>query len=169
MARSAKRRPALATFRHPVRFEVRRPEFQSLASVSQLDIPKLERAARAEIELGYFRTGDCRQLVRAIVRKGMVTELVLDPCSDRKVEGAPPELVRLLNAARRRAARAAGNPVRFPIPISDFLGTSAVARIRSITCLEICAFGWWCFYCCNRPNDPHDWICGRNIIIEDTF
>ena len=93
MARSAKRHAALTTFRHPVRVEVRRPVFQPMASVGQLDVAKLERAARAEIELGYFRTGECRQFVRATVRKGMVTELVLEPCSDRKLEGAPPELV----------------------------------------------------------------------------
>ena len=55
------------------------------------------------------------------------------------------------------------------MPVADFLRSSASARIRTITCVEICIFGWWCFYCCNRPEDAADWICGKDIIIEDTF
>ncbi len=100
MARSTKPPRPLTTLRHTARVEVRRAEFELLASVPHLDVAKLARVARGEIEVGYFRTDCCRQFVRAIVQKGMVTELVVEPCSDDKPEPASPELVASLEDRR---------------------------------------------------------------------
>ena len=168
MQRTKKHSPPLTAFRHAVRVEVRRPEFDLLASVKQLDVAKLARAARAEFEVGYFEAGCCRRLVRAFVRKGKVTGLVAEPCESERPAKASPELARLLNVARRRAARRGEPPVRLPIPVADFVSNARSLTIRSITCVEICFFGF-CFYCCNRPDDPNDWICGRSIVIINTF
>jgi hypothetical protein len=66
------------------------------------------------ISLGYIEGGCCRQLVRAIVRKGMVTDLAVEPCPETMSRKAGPELVRLLKVAQRRARAAAGG--RRPTP-----------------------------------------------------
>ena len=88
------------TFRHSVKVAVERPEFELLDAVSHLDVAALERAARAEIEVGYVESACCRQLVRAVIRKGMVIELKVEPCAGEALEPSP-DLLRLLEAARR--------------------------------------------------------------------
>ena len=96
----------------------------------------------------------------------MVTGLTAEPCTDDRPERASPELARLLNAARRRAAPP-GRPPRFPMPVAAFLHAARAVTIRTITCMEICVL-WTCIYCCNRPDNPKEWICGRKITIDTT-
>jgi hypothetical protein len=164
MARAAKRARALVTFNHPVKITVRRPEFELLASVKQLDIGKLARAAHAEIELGYVRTDCCRQFVRAVIRRGMVTRLVVEPCSDGKSVKVSPELARLLKAASRRVAGRPGKrPPKFPMPVATFMSSARFISVDTITCVQICIFGF-CIQCCELLGSPGEWACGRVIV-----
>ena len=167
MARPAKRSRPLATFRHSTRIEVRRPQFRLLAAVRQLDVDRLARAARAEIEVGYYEASCCRQLVKAIVRNGKVTELTGEPCSNGKPGRPHGELLRVLNAAGRRLA-SDGPPPRLPMPVATFLGSAARITIRWTECVEICIFQGFCFVCC-RHAGTNDWSCGREVIIVNTF
>ena len=162
--RSRARSRSRTTFTLPVRFEVRQPAFHLLASLRQLDIDKLSRAASARFEVGYFEVGDCRQLVRAVVRRGMVTGIEADPCPGDEQEQPSAELVRVLTAAGRRAGPG-GPPVRFPIPVARFVSNAQALTIRKMVCYEICFFGW-CTYCCQVEDGP--WICGKKITIDTT-
>jgi hypothetical protein len=154
MARTAKRARALATFNHPVKITVRRPEFELLASAKQLDIGKL---TRVEIELGYVRTDCCRQFVRAVIRRGMVTRLVVEP----------PELARLLKAASRRISGRPGKRApKFPMPVATFMSSARLISVDTITCVQICIFGF-CTQCCELLGSPGDWIYGR-VIVDTT-
>jgi hypothetical protein len=163
MARSAKRPPPLTTFRHTVRVEVRRAEFEPLASVAHLDVVKLARATRAEVELGYFKTGCCRPFVRAIIQKGMVTDLVVEPCPDEKRVPPSPELVRLVNIARQRVTPRGSKPFGGPVPVADFMADAAAITIKTIVCVEVCIFAS-CFVCCTTPGG--DVFCGARVIIH---
>jgi hypothetical protein len=162
MARSSKRPRPAATFKHTTRIEVRRAEFKPLASVRHLDAARLSRAARAEIELGHFKTDCCGQLVKAIVKKGMVTELVVEPCSDEKAKAPSPELARVVEIARRRVAPP--DPVKLPIPVADFLSDAVALTIRTITCVQICIWGF-CFVCCTTHIPGVPIWCGDKVII----
>src|SRR5690242_14036586 len=113
MARIESRSRPVASFNHPVKVEVHKPTFELLQSARLLDFAKLQRTARAEIEIGYVRTRSCRQLVRATLRKGMVTGLVLEPCAELQRVEITPEIARVLKAARRRAASKGGRRPRF--------------------------------------------------------
>jgi len=165
--RTAKQQRPLARFTHPVKIEIRQAVITPLKSVAQLDIGKLERAARAEVELGYIEGGCCRQLVRAIVRKGMVTDLAVEPCPETMSRRAGPELVRLLKVAQRRArAAAGGRRPTLPTPVAAFLGNLALS-VKGLSCFEICLFGW-CIACCTRTDIDADWICGKLTIDTTT-
>ena len=155
----------LATFAHPVRVEVRRPAFELLASVPYLDVGRLTRAARAEFEVGQFGDGDCRALVRAVVRRGMVTELVAEPCPSHEPERASPELVRLLNTAARRAATGAARPPKLPVPVADFVSAAQGITVSTIICIQVCVLGF-CFVCCQMAHFPGQWVCGKQVVVK---
>ena len=162
MNQTAKQRP-LARFTHPVKVEIRQAVITPLKSVAQLDISKLERVARAEFELGYIDGGCCRQLVRAIVRKGMVTDLAVERCPETLSRKAGPELVKLLKVAQRRAKAAArGKESTLPTPVATFLANVALS-VKGLSCFEICLFGW-CIACCTRTDIVSDWFCGKLTI-----
>ena len=163
MDRTAKQRRPLARFTHPVKIEIRQAVITPLKSVAHLDIGKLERAARAEVELGYIEGGCCRQMVRAIVRKGMVTDLKVERCPESTSRRASPELVKLLKVAQRRAKAAVGRRgSALPTPVAAFLGNLALS-VKGLSCFEICLFGW-CIACCTRTDIDADWFCGRLTI-----
>jgi hypothetical protein len=151
------------TFRHSVKVAVETPEFELLDAVSHLDVAALERAARAEIEVGYVASACCRQLVRAVIRKGMVVEMKVEPCAGEALK-ASPELVRLLEAARRTVGRG-GRPGRLPMPIAAFLASAARISVQVLVCVRICFFGV-CVNCCHLEGSD-DWICGR-VTIDTT-
>jgi hypothetical protein len=164
MAKSTKRARPFTTFKHTVPIEVRRAEFELLASVALLDGAKLARAARAKIELGYFKTDCCRNLVRAIVEKGMVVKLTVEPCSDHKSRPASAELVRLLDLARQHVTPPNGRPFSHPVPVAEFMREAGDITIQTITCVQICIFGR-CWVCCSSPFGP-EWNCGDTLIIH---
>jgi hypothetical protein len=166
MASSPERPQPPITFEYPVQIEVRRAEFELLASVPYLDLDKLARSARAEIELGYYKTdSSCRHFIRAIVEEGMVTELLVEPCSAEETEPASPELVRLFNIARENVSSPEGEPFRPPVPVSDFMPNAVAMSIRIIVCIEICMFQF-CYTCCSVPNSA-EVMCGK-VYIDET-
>ena len=155
------------TFEHTIQVEAQPTEFFLLASVPYQDVGKLARAAHAEIELGYFKTNSsnsCRQFVRAKIQEGMVTDLLVEPCSDVETEPASEELVRLLDTARRRLTPSASREPRFPIPVAEFMSDAAALTIRTITCMEVCILGS-CFVCCSDPSGT-EWFCGDRVIVH---
>jgi hypothetical protein len=155
------------TFEHTIQVEAQPTEFFLLASVPYQDVGKLARAAHAEIELGYFKTNSsnsCRQFVRAKIQEGMVTDLLVEPCSDEETEPASEELVRLLDTARRRLTPSDSRDPQFPIPVAEFMSDAAALTIRTITCMEICILGS-CFVCCSDPSGT-EWFCGDRVIVH---
>ena len=163
MATRAKRVKALAHFTHQAKVEIRQAVITPLEAVKHLDIAKLEKTARAEIEIGFVEGGCCRQLVRAIVRRGKVTGLAVEPCSDTELRKAGTDLRRVLEIARQRAKAAAkGRGPTFPTPVKSFFSELAIS-VKGLTCFEICIFGW-CVACCTRTDIDADWFCGRLTI-----
>jgi hypothetical protein len=163
MASRAKRPRALARFTHPVRVEARQASITPLESLKHLDIAKLEGTARAEIELGFVEGSCCRPLVRAIVRRGMVTELAVDHCPETKLNKMGADLRGLLKIAKRRlkASGKGGGPT-LPTPVRSFFSAAPIS-VKGLTCFEICLFGW-CIACCTRTDIDSDWFCGRLTI-----
>lgn len=151
------------TFSHSVNVAVETPEFKLLDAVSHLDVAALERAARAEIEVGYVESACCRQLVRAVIRKGMVVELKVELRADEELEPSP-DLVRLLEAARRTAGRDA-RPGRLPMPVAAFLASAALISVDVLVCVRICFLGV-CATCCQLQGSD-EWTCGR-VTIDGT-
>jgi hypothetical protein len=164
MAPSAERPQPPITFEYPAQIEVRQPEFELLGSVPYLDLARLARATRAEIELGYYKIESCRHFVRAIVEEGMVTDLVVEPCSDDELQPASAELVRLFNVARQHVTPPESEPFQPPVPVADFMPNAAAMGLRWMVCIEICMFGT-CFHCCSGPHMAEP-ICGKMTIDE---
>jgi hypothetical protein len=147
MVRTASRSRPVASFTHAVKVEVYQPKSEVLESTRHLNIEKLKRSARAEIEVGHVATQSCRQLVRARIRKGMVAELVLEPCAEREPIRITPEIARLLKAARQRVARKRRRAPRFPMPVEEFLQDTKAALDETMICVHICIWRY-CFDCC---------------------
>ena len=106
MAKRAIRNRPLLSIDHSVKIEIRQAKLTPLESLKHLDVAKLKKASRAEVELGHIEGGCCSQLVRAVIRKGMVTDIAIDQCPD--AAKVTPDLARLLNKARRKAKAALG-------------------------------------------------------------
>jgi hypothetical protein len=150
MARS-NRGKLVASFRYPIRVEVRRPKFERSASLAYIDIAKLSRAARAEFEVGHFETGCCRKTVLAVVRRGVLTALRVEACEECKPVRLTPERHALLRLARRRVG--GRRDVRFrPMPVAQFKSGVAETIVEG-GCHEICFITIWgydvCWFCCD--------------------
>lgn len=161
MARSH-RGELVTTLRYPARVEVRRPKFERSTSLAHLDVAKLSRTARAEFEVGHFNADGCRQPVLAVIRKGMVTDLRVEGCTQRKPIRLTAEFQRMLNNAQRRIGRHREKPFR-PVPVAEFLGKARVAAaIIEEGCHEFCIItilGYEiCVFCCKVVGGP--WYCG---------
>ncbi|HET9001670.1 MAG TPA: hypothetical protein VFP86_18660 [bacterium] len=142
----------VATFRYPIRVEVRRPKFARSASLAYIDVAKLARAARAEFEVGHFEAGCCRKAVLAVVRRGMVTALRVEACAECKPVRLTPELQAMINAARRRMGRRRERPFR-PMTVVQFMGVAEL--IITATCSQHCITVWGhviCLFCCDFPS-----------------
>jgi hypothetical protein len=164
MARVATRSHLLGTVPHRLRIERVRPAFTPLASLSQLDLRKLSRTAKIDLELGYLSAGRCRQMVRATVKKGIVTRIDIDSCTDKTAQRAPRELRQLIRKAQRVVARRIGPLTQRPISIDRFLPQAARMLIETITCYKICFYGpWACIYCCTRPSGGL--VCGGDVVV----
>ncbi len=177
MAKVATRRSSLGTITYPMRIERVRPTFTRLASVAQLlDREKLARAAGLRIEIGYLSTGQCRQLVRATVRRGMVTGFDIEPrgrhghgynigqCKTATTRRAPRRIVQLVRRAERAAIRRGGGRAPRPMPVNRFLAQAAQIVIETVTCFRICFLGW-CIYCCTTRWDGL--VCGSEVVVTD--
>jgi hypothetical protein len=162
MPRPAKRREPPIIFKYPAQVEVRRPKFEPFASLRQLDLEKLASAEIAKVELGYLKTECCQQLVRAIVRKGMVTEIQVQPCDEPGRIKPSPEMMKLVAAALKRAAKGSPRPPKFPMTFPAML--ESLISVTTITCIQICVFGW-CIACCIGPTG--NVFCGR-VTIDTT-
>ena len=165
MAQSAKKSRPVATFKHPVTVEVYRSEFEVFASVRHLDTAKLARAASAEVEVGCIKNSCCPQMVRAVIKKGLVTGLAIDSCPESKQERPSAEIVRLLNLAQRRASKPGNRPPRFPIPVATFMRQAATISSDTITltCVSICIHGA-CILCCKNEGTG-EWTCSTKGIV----
>jgi hypothetical protein len=149
MARTPKRARPVATFAHSLKVEVHRSKIELLESARHLDIAKLARAASAEVELAYLESACCQRFVRAVVRKGMVTKLVLEPCADRAPMKISPELAELLKAAGPRVLQRDRRGPRLPLGVRDFMNNVQTVLNETIYCIHLCLLGhciWCCFY-----------------------
>jgi len=149
MARTAMRSRPAASFSHSLKVDVYRSRFEPLKSIRHLDLNRLARTARTEIELGHFESGCCQRFVRAEIRKGMVTKIVLEPCTEQAKIKRTPELTRLVKAASRRAVQKRRRAPRFPLPVREFMSNARAILEETIYCIHICFLGhclWCCFY-----------------------
>ncbi len=168
MARSTNKRRTVATFNYPVRIHVHEPKFEVLDSVRHLNVKALERAARAEVEFGYVKTECCQHLVRAVIRKGMVTGLRVETFSREDRSPVTPELAKLLKVAARKARARRGPAPKFPVPVAKFMAQGAGWGPMTLTCIGICIFGW-CFVCCWRGDVAGPLMCGKITIDMTSF
>ena len=158
MARSGRKKRPATKLRFSLDVEVYRPELELFESMRYLDAAKLERAARAEIEVGYVKTDCCRQIVRALIQKGMVTALRIDASSKEKHAAAPPELTRLLNEVERKAPGIPERGPRLPVPVALFMNrASGLTTEGAVRCWKVCYKGT-CVICCQSETTGL-WLC----------
>src|SRR5262249_54533999 len=157
MPKSPKKTRVLAEFAAPMRVQIRQPEFEPLSSLGALDLKRLSRGNH-KIEIGFVKGGCCRNLVRAVIRNGLVTGCEIEPCKEtRKAAPPPPQLRKLLAEARKKIAR--GRKWK-PIPVSQLVRSNArmidLIIIWGGGCIFICIWGH-CIMCCWWPT-PHCFI-----------
>jgi hypothetical protein len=156
---------ALATFTYPTKVTVHATEFKLLDSVRHLDLAALEKATHAEIEIGEIKTDCCQHLVRAMIRKGMVTELRI--AATAKSESTPEtgDFGGLLKVVRQKLQKQRKPGSTLPMPVRQFLGSAVYQAIETATCVRICFFNQ-CYECCINNNTGRLY-CGR-IWIDGT-
>src|SRR4051812_23594205 len=157
MAKRSKPARALATFTVPMKVEIRQPEFEPLTSLAALDVRRLSKGNH-KIEVGFLKGGCCRNLVRAVIRDGMVTGFEVDACKETRKSTPPgPEVVRVLQQARRKLD--AGQKWK-PIPVTQLVRSSArelgLIIVIGGGCIFICVWDH-CILCCWWPR-PHCFI-----------
>lgn len=153
MARSARSpgRKHSLVLQHKVKVTVREAPFRTFATLKRLDVKRLERAARARFEVGWFETGCGQRIVHAVVEKGRVTRLELEPCTN--TVRMTPELRSLAQAARK-ALKPPGRPAhRLPVAVGRFLSNAHGFTIEVYGCFTICIFDI-CLTCCFGLPDP---------------
>jgi hypothetical protein len=156
MTKSAKKHAILASFKVPMKVEIRAPEFEPLSSLSLLDTGRLSRGSH-KIEIGFVKAGGCRSLVHAVIRGGLVTGCEIEPCKGTGSRPPPAEFRRALEKARKKIL--AGKEWK-PIPIAEFVRSAA--RLGSLIiivgggCIFICIWNH-CLLCCWRPF-PHCFV-----------
>lgn len=148
------------TFTQPMKVEVRPIRMTRAPSLAYLDVNRLNRAAKAEFEVGHIVTGKKRRTVRATVRNGMVVGLRIEGCAGCKSVTMSPPLRELVAAARRRVDPKA-SPLR-PIRVREFL---ADPEIETSHCFLFC-FIWFCVLCCRCCSEVDD---GTGCVILDAY
>lgn len=136
----------------PVTVRVKPVRIRPSPSLAYLDTARLDKAARAEFELGEIQSGECRNSVYAVVKKGMVTGLRLHGCHDEKKGRMDPGLQKALQEIRKRLG--SGERPQPPLPVSEFLRQKP-ERSR---CFMFCLFGF-CIICCGFLSDIGTWGC----------
>jgi hypothetical protein len=157
MAKS-QRRDDVIVFQHSVPVKAQRLKIHRAASLAYLDIAKLDRAARAEFELGHVQVGRCRSRVLAVVRKGKVVGVRGEHCADCRPAKMSPELRDLLKAVRQRINPGEVHPWQ-PIPVSVFLEREAEEPEKSESWMVCSVFFGGCIICMGFPSDPDSWSC----------
>jgi hypothetical protein len=128
-----------------VNVEVIQPAFEPLASAKVLDLAKLSQGNH-RIEVGWLKGGCCPKLVYALISKGMIQNLEVEPCEEAEV-AVPEEIVAVFAEARKRIK----DPTDWkPIPVQDIAmiwdgyptrwGTGAC-------CFYLCVWHY-CLFCC---------------------
>ena len=134
-----------------VKITVEEAPFRTFDTLERLDVKRLERAARARFEVGWFESGCAQRIVHAVVEKGRVVRLELEPCPD--AMRMTPELRALVQAARK-ALRPRGRPaLRRAMPVGRFLSNANGLTIEVYGCFTICIFSI-CLSCCFGLDDP---------------
>ena len=145
MARAAKSSSRSFIVNQRVAVKVTPLPFTPLAALKHVDVARLKRVGQHRIEVGYFESECCRRMVYAVVRKGMVVKVELDPC-----EGGvktTPETEKVIQAALARM-RAGKRPAKLlPVPVERFMSNAAGLIIQIWGCIRICCFGY-CLICC---------------------
>jgi len=155
MAKSSMKHPPLAKIRVPATVHVHAPVFEPLLSLSALDTERLSRGNH-KVEIGFVTGGCCRNLVRAVIKAGLVTGCEIEPCKDTGGQPIPPELRSLL--AKVRKATTSGRQWK-PVPIADLVRSQARMLDLIIVgggCIFICIFNF-CLMCCWWPR-PHCFV-----------
>ena len=133
--------------------EVSRVPFVRSSGLRYLDLERLERAKSAVVELGRFESECCDRVMRAEVRRGLITRIEVDPCHD-SGKGLPAaEMAMLLKRAGLKPPR--GGP-KLPVPIAHVLEprdpTGPIIDVKDWWyCERICVVIWnttICFTCC---------------------
>lgn len=155
MARSKKYSPRSIVLHRNVAIEATPLPFRPFESVRHLDVARLCRAAHARLELGYFDTGCCRRILHAVVRKGKVVKLELEPC--KQPVAATPDLKKAVGAAVRRIAARERASVSLPVPVHQFLAEESSFHVSAWFCIKICCFGH-CIMCCTHFIPPPFWL-----------
>ena len=145
MARASKPRSRSLTVNQRVRVTITPAPFHVFASVRQLDVARLKRAARQRIEVGYFESECCRRMVHAIVRKGQVVKLELEPCEG--TAPASPEIEQVARAALKQLGVKPGGRTALPAPVEQLVANAQGFTWEIWWCFRICCFGY-CIFCC---------------------
>jgi len=134
-------------YKERVMVEVRPAPFRRADSLHYLDVTKLGRAKQAEFEYGHVIDGKAHRTVYASVRKGMVTGLRVEGCSDCLPMKATPDLDRLVRRAMKKLNPKGGRDSK-PVAVATFLARQTGPVIERSHCWMICGFGR-CIICCH--------------------
>ena len=131
-------------FKYEADVEVIPADFHIFDAVHHLDPHYYANAPKSIIHLGYLHGLCCRRMVTAIVEKGMVTQIEMEPCDAEHKDAV--DLASKLNWAELREKLPKPPPLpHFPMPLTDF-----VERLDGVewwTCFRICIFDH-CLFCC---------------------
>lgn len=153
MPRSASphRRRSALVLHQKVKFALYESPFRTFDLVKRLDVERLERAARARFEVGWFESACGQRIVHAHVQRGKVTRLELEPCPGGM--RMTPELRSLVQSARKALVKGRRPALRLPVPVGRFLSRAQDFTVDVFGCFSICIFGF-CLSCCFGMDDP---------------
>ena len=128
----------LATFKYPARVEIRAADFEPHSLLRYLDVSMLSKGNH-KIEVGVVKGGCCGKKAFAIIKKGMVVAVGVEPCEESKKPLSTTDRA-LVAAAYKKIGRRWRKWV--PVRVEDVFGKAAVARwasgIFDGTCLTVC-------------------------------
>jgi hypothetical protein len=162
VAKAKKAAERSLTLKYSTQVKIAIPEFQLLSSVKYLDAEALSLASNAKIDVGFFKTPCCERHLRAVIERGMVTSLELEPCSD--LTPASPDLAAFAADALKRARRSAPRKWK-PIPVKQFLARPQQINEQETNCIEFTIFGRN-FFCCQTGNGPVSCVRVEPIVVH---
>ena len=156
----------VASFKHAVTVEIILPVVRPLAAAAALDVQKLSKGSH-RVEIGVMEGGCCPKLVRAVIRKGMVTRLEAEPCAHS--ERVPPKsITKEMSAVLAEVRRRIDQDPWQPVPVSELVSIAQQGRYPTrigwgAGCIYICIWHY-CLFCCIWP--PRCWIETRKPDVE---